>query len=151
MLGFDPDQSFVVPDGVYEHMSRREDGAQLEADWQARFDRWRESFAELAEDWDRAQAGELVDGWEAALPTFDPEQKAKLATRAAGASVMEAFKPFTPTMVGGAADLVESTKTAFDGAGMFSRALRRPQHPVRSARARAWARSSTASPSTAAS
>jgi transketolase len=120
VLGFDPDQSFVVSDGVYEHMSRREDGAQLEADWQARFDRWRESFAELAEDWDRAQAGELVDGWEAALPTFDPEQKAKLATRAAGASVMEAFKPFAPTMVGGAADLVESTKTAFDGAGMFS-------------------------------
>ena len=33
---------------------------------------------------------------------------------------MEAFKPFAPTMVGGAADLVESTKTAFDGAGMFS-------------------------------
>jgi transketolase len=34
---------------------------------------------------------------------------------------MEAFKGFTPTMVGGAADLVESTKTAFDGAGVFSR------------------------------
>ena len=27
VLGFDPDESFVVPDGVYEHMSRREDGA----------------------------------------------------------------------------------------------------------------------------
>ena len=34
---------------------------------------------------------------------------------------MEAFKGFPPTMVGGAADLVESTKTAFDGAGVFSR------------------------------
>ena len=33
---------------------------------------------------------------------------------------MEAFKPFAPTMVGGAADLVESTKTAFDGAGVYS-------------------------------
>jgi transketolase len=101
-------------------MSRRDDGAQLEADWQARFDRWRESFAEAAEDWDRAYAGELLDGWEGSLPTFDPEQKAKLATRAAGASAMEAFKPFAPTMAGGAADLVESTKTAFEGAGTFS-------------------------------
>ena len=33
---------------------------------------------------------------------------------------MEAIKPFTPTMVGGAADLVESTKTEFKGGGLFS-------------------------------
>jgi transketolase len=33
---------------------------------------------------------------------------------------MEAFKHFTPTMVGGAADLVESTKTEFKGGGLFS-------------------------------
>src|SRR5581483_11811024 len=37
-----------------------------------------------------------------------------------GAKVMEAIKPFTPTMVGGAADLVESTKTEFKGGGLFS-------------------------------
>ena len=34
---------------------------------------------------------------------------------------MEAFKRYTPTMVGGAGDLVESTKTSFEGAGTFSR------------------------------
>ena len=34
---------------------------------------------------------------------------------------MQALKPFTPTMVGGAADLVESTKTEFEGAGLFSK------------------------------
>jgi transketolase len=33
---------------------------------------------------------------------------------------MQALKPFTPTMVGGSADLVESTKTEFEGAGVFS-------------------------------
>ena len=33
---------------------------------------------------------------------------------------MQALKPFTPTMIGGAADLVESTKTEFEGAGLFS-------------------------------
>ena len=33
---------------------------------------------------------------------------------------MQAFKPFTPTMIGGAADLVESTKTEFEGSGVFS-------------------------------
>jgi transketolase len=33
---------------------------------------------------------------------------------------MQAFKSFVPTMVGGAADLVESTKTELEGAGVFS-------------------------------
>ena len=33
---------------------------------------------------------------------------------------MQALKPFTPTMIGGAADLVESTKTEFEGGGVFS-------------------------------
>ena len=33
---------------------------------------------------------------------------------------MQALKPFTPTMVGGSADLVESNKTEFEGAGVFS-------------------------------
>jgi transketolase len=43
-----------------------------------------------------------------------------MATRDAGKKVMQAFKPYTPTMVGGAADLVESTKTEFVGGGLFS-------------------------------
>ena len=33
---------------------------------------------------------------------------------------MDAFAPYLPTMIGGAADLVESTKTAFTGGGEFS-------------------------------
>ena len=49
---------------------------------------------------------------------------------------MEAFKRFTPTMIGGAADLVESTKTEFKGGGIFSADARGPQHRVRHPRAR---------------
>jgi transketolase len=37
-----------------------------------------------------------------------------------GAQVMDAIKHHTPTMIGGAADLVESTKTEFKGGGVFS-------------------------------
>ena len=44
----------------------------------------------------------------------------EVATRDAGRKVMQALKPFTPTLVGGAADLVESTKTEFEGAGVFA-------------------------------
>src|SRR5207248_2234529 len=43
-----------------------------------------------------------------------------MATRDAGKKVMQAFKRFTTTMVVGAVDLVESTKTEFVGGGLFS-------------------------------
>jgi len=120
VMGWDPDEQFVVPEGVYEHMSLVEKGEELQDEWRRRFERWRARHAELAEDWDLAHAGRPRPGWAEALPRFDPGEKPKLATRAASATVMEAFRPFTPTMVGGAADLVESTKTNFDGAGVFA-------------------------------
>ena len=60
----------------------------------------------------------------------------EVATRDAGKTVMQALKPFTPTMVGGAADLVESTKTEFEGAGVFSATHVGPQHRLRDPRAR---------------
>ena len=63
--------------------------------------------------------GEPREGWREALPVFPAGED--VATRDAGRKVMQALKPFTPTMVGGAADLVESTKTEFEGAGVFAR------------------------------
>ena len=121
VLGFDPEATFAVADEVYEHMSRVDDGQALEDEWNARVAAWRAAFPDLAEDWDQTRTGAPRPGWAEALPVFDPADKQKLATRTAGAAVLEALKPFTPTMAGGAADLVESTKTAFDGAGVFSR------------------------------
>ena len=61
--------------------------------------------------------GRLRDGWREALPSFAAGEE--LATRAAGQKTMAAFSRFAPTMIGGAADLVESTKTVFEGAGEF--------------------------------
>jgi len=119
VMGFDPDAHFAVDERVYEHMSLRESGAAAQAEWEQREAQWRERYPRLAEEWDRAWAGELRAGWREALPAFAPGEK--IATRAAGQKAMAAIAPFAPTMVGGAADLVESTKTLFEGAGEFSR------------------------------
>jgi transketolase len=119
VLGFDPDEKFAVPDGVYEHMSLRDSGSALQAEWDRRYAAWREAAPEAAQDWDLAWSGRMHDGWREALPSFQTGEE--LATRAAGQKVMAAFSQFAPTMIGGAADLVESTKTVFDGAGEFSR------------------------------
>jgi transketolase len=119
-MGFDPDRSFWVDERVYEHMSLRERGGAARREWQqSRLDPWRERFPEMAVDWDKAWRGELRDGWREALPSFATGEE--LATRSAGQKAMAAFAQFAPTMIGGAADLVESTKTVFDGAGEFSK------------------------------
>jgi transketolase len=119
VMGFDPDKHFWVDERVYEHMSLRASGAKARGEWQERLQAWREASPELAADWDLAWAGRLREGWRETLPKFEAGEK--LATRAAGQQVMAAFGAHAPTMIGGAADLVESTKTVFEGAGEFSK------------------------------
>jgi transketolase len=118
-LGWDPDSHFHVPEDVYRHMATvPERGAELEREWQQRFDAWSKAFPDAAGDWDADRRGEPRDGWRAALPVFEPGED--LATRSAGNKVMHALRGYTPTMVGGAADLSESTYTEFAGAGTFA-------------------------------
>jgi transketolase len=117
-MGFDPDRDFWVDERVYEHMSLRESGARLQQGWEERFQAWREASPEAAGEWDEAWSGQLRDGWREALPSFGAGEK--IATRAASQKTMAAFAEFAPTMFGGAADLVESTKTEFEGAGEFA-------------------------------
>ena len=117
-LGLDPDARFAVADEVYEHMDQRPRGIELQREWSERFERWGETFPGLREEWEHDRTQRPRPGWIEALPEF-PAGEA-VATRDAGKKVMQALKPFTPTMVGGAADLVESTKTEFEGAGVFS-------------------------------
>jgi len=114
-LGWDPDEHFHVPPEVYEHMNGVERGTELETEWQQRFSAWSAAFPRERERWDAAYEGR-IGAW--TLPEFEPGES--LATRDAGKKVMQAFKHAVPTMVGGAADLVESTKTEFEGGGLFS-------------------------------
>jgi transketolase len=114
-LGWDPDKHFFVPDGVYEHMNGVDRGSALETEWQQRFATWSQKFPRDREKWDAAWAGK-IGVW--TPPDFAPGDS--LATRAAAKEVMQAFKHAVPTMIGGAADLVESTYTEFEGGGLFS-------------------------------
>ena len=120
VMGWDPEQSFHVPDGVYEAFGMKEDGGKAHAAWHERFQAWREEDADRAAEWDLAwgEPGRPLPGMADALPTtFD---KPKIATRSVGGKAMAAFEPFTPTMLGGAADLTESTKTLFPDSDRFT-------------------------------
>ena len=114
-LGWDPDKHFYVPDEVYAHMNRVDRGNELETAWQQRFSDWSQAFPADRERWDAAWAGR-IGPW--SLPDFAAGEE--IATRDAAKKVMQAFKNAAPTMIGGAGDLVESTKTEFEGGGVFS-------------------------------
>ncbi|HET9720885.1 MAG TPA: transketolase [Solirubrobacteraceae bacterium] len=121
-MGLDPDAEFAVPEavrGAYSVAAARGRRARLE--WESRLEAFRESDPEQAATWDRSWRGEVEPGVSAAIPCFQPEERPKLSTRAAGGRVMAAVEPFVPTMIGGAADLVESTKTCLPGRASFTR------------------------------
>lgn len=117
-LGLDPDKQFYVPEAPGRALrAALERGAAAERAWQARFDAWAAAFPELAREWKLAQAGELPKGWETGLPQFkagsDP------ATRDAGGKALNAAAAAIPWLIGGDADLSESTKTSIEGSGNF--------------------------------
>ncbi|HEY5198824.1 MAG TPA: transketolase [Solirubrobacteraceae bacterium] len=118
VMGWDPDKFFYVPDGVYEAFSVVAEGAAAHAAWADRFESWRSEHSELAAEWDLAWEGRPQPGLAGGLPT--DWKKDKLSTRVAGGQAMAAFEPFTPTMLGGAADLTASTMTVFPESARFT-------------------------------
>ena len=118
-LDMPEDKSFYVPDEVLEHMrSSIERGTRLESEWDERFASYGKEHPELAAEFDRVMAGKLPDGWDSELPELKVEDEA-VATRVAGAKAMDAIASRMPEFVGGAADLVASTKTKIEDGGFF--------------------------------
>jgi transketolase len=121
-FGFSPDEFFVVPDGVREHIAANlgKRGAGLRREWLKLFDGYRGQYPDLAEQIERIQRRDLPEGWDKGLPTFPPDPKG-LATRVVSGKVLNAVAERVPWLVGGDADLYPSTKTklTFEFAGEF--------------------------------
>jgi transketolase len=119
ILGFDPEKTFEVPDGVLEHTRRLiERGKEAHAAWQQGFDSWAQREPERKALLDRLLAHKLPDGWDTDLPRWETDSK-PLATRAASGAVLAAVGPKLPELWGGSADLAESNNTTIKGADSF--------------------------------
>ena len=111
--GWDPDLHFHVPDGVYEHMGKRRDGASAHAAWNDLVQRHAAAHPELAAELARVLRGELPAGWESALPDFTGA--GAQATRASSGACIAALAAAIPELVGGSADLAPSNNTTIAG------------------------------------
>ncbi len=96
-------------------------GADARARWTALFAGYRKQFPDLAAEFDAWQAGTLPAGWDADLPGFAPTD-GQLATRQASARTLNALAARLPNLIGGSADLAESTGADIKGGGSFSAA-----------------------------
>jgi transketolase len=113
-MGWEHDE-FTVPDEVAQHADQRERGAAAQAEWEERLAAYREAHPDLAAELDRVLAGELPDGWDADLPTF--ETGTAQATRKSSAAAINALAPKLPELVGGSADLAGSNLTTITDGG----------------------------------
>jgi transketolase len=121
--GWPEDESFHVPAGVREHF-RGGFGARgqaLHREWWSKFEEYRRTYPELADQGYRMLKRELPDGWNADWPVF-PASGTGVATRDSSGQVLNAVARGVPWLIGGSADLTPSCKTRLtvDGAGDFS-------------------------------
>ena len=61
--------------GARPHAGARERGARWQREWEQRFDAYAKAFPSEAQQFRDAVAGKLPAGWDAALPTFSPDDK----------------------------------------------------------------------------
>jgi transketolase len=117
-LGLNPDEHFAMPADVLAHARLvKSRGAQVRAQWNAKFDQWKSSNPDKATLLDRLQSRSLPAGWDSKLPVFAPGKD--VATRAASGEVINAIAAVLPEFWGGSADLAGSNNTSIKGGGSF--------------------------------
>jgi len=117
-LGWEWTDAFHIPKEALEHLrSALARGEKAEAEWLQRFGAYAKAYPDLAEEWRADARGALPKGWDADLPKWKTGES--LATRVASGKAINAIARRVPALLGGDADLAESTKTHIDGAAEF--------------------------------
>ena len=117
-LGCDSHNSFHIPESALERFrTALTQGSDLQKNWQQRFEAYAKAYPELSKEWHPALSGKLPKGWDDEIPCWDAGES--LATREASGKALNAIARQVPWLVGGDADLSESTKTTIAGGGDF--------------------------------
>ncbi|HLZ34973.1 MAG TPA: transketolase, partial [Nitrospira sp.] len=118
-LGWPVDPPFYVPDEALAHFRLGiEQGKRVEAEWDLRFSEYSNAFPDLAKDFQQRMIGELPQGWDRDIPSFQADPKG-IATRTASGTVLNVIDQILPSLIGGSADLDPSTRTTLTAMGDF--------------------------------
>jgi transketolase len=116
-----PDEKFYVPDEVKEYMGRAvETGAAQEKDWNSILDAYKSKYPEQATAFDQYLKQDLPEGWDKDLPAYKPAD-GPMATRSVTTDITTLLAPRLPWLIGGSADLGESTSTMMKITGFFGK------------------------------
>jgi len=120
--GWPEDGLFRVPKGVKERFAEGvgKRGAEARAEWERTLASYAKENPDRAAEIEAMQRRELPPGWDAEIPSFDPDEKG-IATRKASQKVENAIAARLPWLLAGSADLTDSTsvRLSFDGAVNF--------------------------------
>jgi transketolase len=119
-LGWPDDRRFYVPEDVSIHMTAaRKTGAEQQEGWKAQMTLYAAAHPDLAAEYEAWLSGNLPDGWDADVPTF--EAGSSMATRASSGKVLAGLGSRLPNLIGGSADLTGSNKTDIKGRSDFQK------------------------------
>ncbi|MFB2769125.1 transketolase [Pelatocladus sp. BLCC-F211] len=114
-------EPFDIPEDALKHFRKAiERGAEYESQWNKVFADYKAKYPQEAAEFERQISGKLPEGWEKALPTYEPGSKA-IATRKTSEMTLNALAPVLPEMIGGSADLTHSNLTELKGSGDFQK------------------------------
>jgi len=117
-LDWPEDRQFFVPDEALAHFRESiERGSQFEDQWNELVSKYESEHEDLGKQWRETMSGELPEGWEQHLPSFDDAEA--MATRVASGKVINALAPHMPMLIGGSADLGVSNNTDITDGGSF--------------------------------
>ena len=117
-LGWDPQKKFFIPEEASKNFRLAlETGNAAQSQWDTLFTDYEAKYPDLAKLWKRVQAGDLPEGFDQLLPTFNAGEAVE--TRSAAGKVLNALAAKLPELIGGDADLAGSTKTGLKDAGDF--------------------------------
>jgi len=116
-----PLEEFYVPQEVTDHMHKAIDnGKAWEDEWNDLMAKYKAQYPDLAKQFDQYLKQELPQGWNEGLPSYKPAD-GDTATRTVTTDVMKILAARLPWIVGGSADLGESTSTLIKDAGYFGK------------------------------
>lgn len=121
-FGFNPEESFVVSDDVYDHCREASlRGINAHEKWLKMFNEYEKQYPELAKEFQRRLNKQLPENLKQILPTYKSTDPS-VATRKLSEIVLTKLSHVLPELMGGSADLTSSNLTRWPNAIDF-------QHP----------------------